>query len=63
MGVSQMTLLVSYLGGWLIPIIAKDSGVGNAFGVGAVSCTFSFIMAMMLICLDNRAKGHDQELI
>lgn len=62
MGVSQMTLLVSFFGGWLVPLIAKDSGIGNAFAIGALSCTFSLIISTMLICLDNKATEHDQAL-
>lgn len=62
MGVSQITLLVSFLGGWLIPRIASDSGIGNAFAVGALSCIFSLVISIILICLDNKATKHDRTL-
>ena len=58
-----MTLLASFLGGWLIPIIANNSGIGNAFGAGALSCVLSFINSMFLICIDKRATEHDTKLI
>lgn len=61
-GVSQITMLVSFLGGWLIPIIARDYSIGHAFGIGALACTVSFIMSLILIWLDNKAKKHDKEL-
>lgn len=61
-GISQITLLVSFLGGWLIPIVAKGSGIGNAFGMGALACAFSFCISLVLIWLDNKANNHDQRL-
>jgi Mg/Co/Ni transporter MgtE len=61
-GISQITLLVSFLGGWLIPILARTYGIGSAFASGALACTFSFIIGMILIWLDNKAKSHDNQL-
>ena len=57
-----MTLLFSFLGGWLIPKIAKNYGIGNAFFAGTLSCVFSFIMAMTLIIIDNRSKKYDKAM-
>ena len=57
-----MTLLVSFLGGWLIPLIARESGIGDAFAIGALSCILSLVVASMLICLDKTAEKHDKEL-
>ena len=62
MGISQMTLLFSFFGGWLIPKIAKNYDIGTAFAAGAVSCLFSFFMAVCLIILDSRAKKHDKKM-
>ena len=62
MGLSQLTLLVSFLGGWMIPIIAEKQGIGNAFGAGALACAISFCVACSLIYLDNKAKKHDDKL-
>ena len=62
MGISQMTLLFSFVGGYLIPKIAKNYGIGNAFFAGAISCMFSFTMAMILIVLDNRSRKQDKAM-
>jgi predicted outer membrane lipoprotein len=56
-------LLISFFGGWLIPRIAKDQGIGNAFGVGAISCTFSLIMALSLTYMDKKAKKSDKKML
>lgn len=58
-----MTLLCSFLGGWLIPLIATKWGIGTAFAVGTISCILSLIIASLLICLDNKATKHDRILL
>lgn len=63
MGVSQVTLVVSFLGGWIVPIVARDYGIGWAFLTGTMACMLSLIMSFALICLDSKAQKHDQELI
>ena len=62
MGVSQMTLLFSFLGGWLIPKIARYSGIGNAFAFGAVCCLFSFFVSLALVVLDNWSTKKDRQM-
>ena len=62
MGISQMTLLFSFVGGYSIPKIGKYYGIGNAFFAGAISCMFSFVMAMILIVLDNYSRKQDKAM-
>jgi len=59
MGISQLTLLVSFLGGYLIPRIAIKYGIGDAFAAGAISCAFSLVMSLCLIYVDNKARKRD----
>lgn len=63
MGICQIMLLVSFIGGWLIPRIAASYGIGNAFGAGAISCIFSLIMASSLIYMDFKARNHDKKMV
>lgn len=63
MGICQLMLLVSFLGGWLIPRIAMVYGIGNAFATGAISCIFSMIMACSLIYMDIKARRDDKKMI
>ena len=63
MGICQLMLLVSFLGGWLIPRIAMAYGIGNAFAAGAFSCIFSMIMACSLIWMDIKARKDDKKMI
>ena len=46
----------------MIPIIAEKYGIGNAFGTGALACSFSFLIALSLVYLDNYAKKYDDKL-
>jgi len=59
--------VLSSMGGVVLPRVYeayKDEGnaLGYSFGLGALICLFSFITAIMLYILDNKATKHDLQL-
>lgn len=68
MGFNNMIpFFFSFLGGILIPLVASydngpDLGIGIAFNIGAYLCLVTFIFAILLLFLDNKARDHDVKL-
>lgn len=52
----------SVLSGFTVPAIYEKDGFGAAFGVGALLCLLSFILSVLMIAIDKKAKAHDDQL-
>lgn len=54
---------MSFLGGYLVPLLAGKLGLGPTFSIGASTCLFSFLVSACFISLDTKAQNHDRLLI
>ena len=55
--------LFSSLSGVSVPWFYENYGLGTALSVGGWICLFSFILSMLMIVLDKKAKKHDSQIL
>ena len=53
----------SFSAGAIIPLVENDSGMGAAFGIGALFCLYSFICSILLVKLNVRQKFNDKQIL
>jgi hypothetical protein len=52
---------VSYFSGHTVPVIGSTYGLAFAFGIGAITNFASFVTALLVVAVDNRAKLYDKK--
>jgi len=62
--VSTIPLIGSFLNGIVVPqIYDATQDFGKAFGIGFILCIISFLMVLIVACIDKRAESYDKRLL